>query len=90
MKKLSPPKMRTLTLYTKADCTLCDHVKNYLNLRQHTHPHQLIEVDITTDPDLYARYRFTIPVLECGGSRLKAPISYGDIARMLETSVTDS
>ena len=75
--------MLILTLYTKADCTLCDHVKNYLTLRQRIHPHQLIEVDITNDPDLFAHYRFAIPILECGDTRLKAPISNGDIERIL-------
>lgn len=75
--------MKTLTLYTKTDCTLCDQVKSYLTLRQHVHPHQLVEVDITHDPDLFARYRFHIPVVECGNVRLKAPISNGDLEQLL-------
>lgn len=75
--------MRTLTLYTKDDCTLCDHVKSYLTLRQRAHPHQLIEVDITSQPDLFARYRFSIPVLECGDTQLKAPIANAEIEQLL-------
>jgi glutaredoxin len=75
--------MLTLTLYTKAGCTLCDDVKNYLSLRQRAYPHQLIEVDITRDPTLLARYRFSIPVLECGESRLKAPIINREIEQLL-------
>ncbi len=78
--------MPTFTLYTKDACTLCDYVKNYLILRQPVHPHTLIEVDITSDPDLFARYRFSIPVLECGDIRLKAPISNGEIEQLLRES----
>ena len=56
--------MLTITLYTKDDCTLCDLVKGYLALRQHVYPHELVEVDISADPDLLAYYRFIIPVVD--------------------------
>ncbi len=75
--------MLNITLYTKDPCPLCDDLKELLASLHDTYPHQLTEVDITQDPDLNARYRFEIPVLEIGESRIKAPISLLDLNRFL-------
>ena len=78
--------MLTVTLYTKPDCSLCDLAADYLALRQETYPHELVEVDISAEPDLNARYRFIIPVLEIGDTRLKAPITNGEIEAALRVA----
>jgi glutaredoxin len=53
----------TLTLYTKHGCHLCDDVRSTLDELQADHVFALEEIDITTNAELFARYRFDIPVL---------------------------
>jgi glutaredoxin len=53
----------TLTLYTKHGCHLCDDVRSTLDELQADHLFALEEIDITTNEELFARYRFDIPVL---------------------------
>ena len=76
--------MKTITLYTKAGCTLCNHVKDYLSERMSAHPHVLNEIDITEDHDTFARYRFSIPVVEIGETTLKAPITNKEMEKALK------
>jgi hypothetical protein len=71
--------MLTLTLYTKENCHLCDVVKADLASLSASYPHNLTEVDITQDAELYARYRYIIPVVQIGTKTLKAPISLLDL-----------
>lgn len=66
---------QTIILYTKDGCHLCNDVKAHLATMQHDHPHKLLEVDITQDRDTFAYYRFSIPVVEIGGTTLRAPIT---------------
>lgn len=53
----------TLTLYTKEGCHLCDDVRSTLDELQADHGFALEEIDITTNAELLARYRYDIPVL---------------------------
>jgi glutaredoxin len=57
----------TLTLYSKPGCHLCDDVRATLDELRPEHTFALEEVDITTDAELFARYRFEIPVLLMDG-----------------------
>ena len=75
--------MQTVTLYTKEKCSLCDVVKEELAALQPLHPHQLAEVDITLDPDLFDRYRYLIPVVTIGSTELRAPISRQELIDVL-------
>jgi glutaredoxin len=75
--------MVTVTLYTKDGCGLCDEVKAELADLAEDFPHDLQEIDITKDSDLFARYRFTIPVVKMGTETLKAPIT----AHQLKTAL---
>lgn len=78
--------MIPITLYTKEGCTLCEKVKAQLALLaadNEAWAYQLTEIDITADPDLFARYRFSIPVLHIGTLTLKAPISTPQLAAAL-------
>jgi glutaredoxin len=51
-----------ITLYTKTDCELCHVAKATLLALQAELGFELDEIDITTDPALYAAFRVEIPV----------------------------
>ena len=58
-----------LVLYSKPGCHLCDEMKHVLHRVRARTPFALSEVDISTDPDLLARYGLEIPVLEINGKK---------------------
>ncbi|HEY8692014.1 MAG TPA: glutaredoxin family protein [Chloroflexota bacterium] len=66
-----------LTLYSKPGCHLCEQAKDKIaRLAARGHDLHVDERDITTDPTLFARYRYAIPVIELpDGRTLEAPIS---------------
>lgn len=74
-KSSGPSQMLRIILYTKPGCGLCEVVKTHLRDWQTKHPHALTEVDITSDPQLFAQYRYTIPVVQIGNIILQAPIT---------------
>lgn len=55
-------------LFTKEGCTLCDKVKEKLELLRDEIPHSLEAVDITDDEHViwYEKYKYDIPVLHVG------------------------
>ena len=57
--------MITVTLYSKPGCHLCDDMKAIVQrvTRAAELPVTIEEIDISTDPDLEARYGLEIPVL---------------------------
>lgn len=56
-----------VTLYSKADCHLCDIVKERLASARKQVEFNLETVDITTEPGLWERYRERIPVVLVNG-----------------------
>ena len=60
--------MATVTLYTKADCPLCDDAREALERVRVRRPFELRMVDITTDERLNERYRERIPVIAVDGA----------------------
>ena len=52
-------------LFTAAGCTLCERARAVLDAEGVAYE----EVDITGDPDLEARYREWLPVVEIDGER---------------------
>lgn len=60
------PKARAV-LYTKADCSLCQKMKDQMALARCDELFTLEEVDIEKDAELFALYRFEIPVLCING-----------------------
>lgn len=66
--------MLTVTLFTQTDCGPCRQVKADLESLRPKYPHQLVEIDIDTDPTLRKAYAADIPVVEVGPYILKAPI----------------
>ncbi len=62
--------MRTVTLYTRARCCLCDEARVALARVRARRPFTLEEVDIEADDRLHARYLERIPVIALDGEEL--------------------
>ena len=62
--------MRTITLYGRPDCHLCDDARAVLDRVRATHPFSLVEVDIEADDELFKRYLERIPVVVLDGEEL--------------------
>lgn len=54
---------KTVTLYTKAGCSLCDKAVPVLEKVRRDIPFILEKIDIAQDPVLLGRYRWAIPVV---------------------------
>lgn len=75
--------MLTVTLFSKPGCHLCEDVVAELRALAHRYPHQLTEIDIEGDRQLFARYHLTIPVVRIGEVELQAPISATELESAL-------
>ena len=62
--------MRTVTLYAREGCHLCDDARAALERVRASHPFHLKEVDIEADDALHARYLERIPVVALDGEEL--------------------
>ena len=62
--------MRTVTLYGRPGCHLCDDARAVLERVRASHPFRLVEVDIEADDDLLRRYLERIPVVALDGEEL--------------------
>ena len=62
--------MRTVTLYGRPGCHLCDEAREALERVRASTPFELLEVDIETDDALHARYLERIPVVALDGEEL--------------------
>lgn len=79
--------MIPITLYSKDGCHLCEVVKSDLISLQLDNPqlsYALNEVDITSNEDLFFRYRFSIPVVKIGNQTLAAPINKTQLQKALD------
>lgn len=56
-----------VTIYTKPGCHLCDEMKSEIARADCAEAFDLKEVNIESDAELFARYRFDIPVLLING-----------------------
>jgi glutaredoxin len=55
--------MITLTIYTKAECCLCETAKDVIKKVQADYPLlEINEVDVSSDTELYEKFRYEIPV----------------------------
>ena len=52
-----------LTLYRRANCSLCEEALVMLEWLQEDQPFELEQIDITDDAELEAKYLFEIPVV---------------------------
>ena len=78
--------MITVTLFTRKNCHLCDQLKSDLLSLQSQYPHQLVEIDIDTDPSLVQKYGERIPVIQIGSYTRQAPITIQDLRLALAAS----
>ena len=62
--------MRTVTLYGRPGCHLCDDARVALQRVRAIHPFHLHEVDIEADDTLLGRYLERIPVVALDGEEL--------------------
>ena len=62
--------LANVTLYSKQDCPLCDEARVALGRVRGRIDFDLREVDISSDPELEARYRERIPVVAVEGADL--------------------
>ena len=82
--------MMRVTLFTRNDCSLCDQVKADLNSFSDELPHELVEVNIDEDAELYERYNESIPVCLIGPYTLEAPIRKVDLEVALRAAADRS
>ena len=78
--------MIVLTVYSRPGCHLCDEMKAVVQRVVHTEttPIQVEEIDISTDPELEARYGLEIPVLLVDGRKVaKYRVTDGDLRRIV-------
>jgi glutaredoxin len=59
--------MRTVTLYGRPGCHLCEEARAVLERVRVTHPFRLEEIDIDADDALFKRYLERIPVVAVDG-----------------------
>jgi glutaredoxin len=78
-----------VVLYTRPGCHLCDEARATLEslledraARGHSIA-TVVEVDITTDPELERQNFDIIPVVELGGRRLELAVSHGALRRFV-------
>ena len=60
------PKARAV-LYSKSGCHLCEEMKEEMNRAGCSDLYELEEINIEDDSDLFARYRYEIPVVSING-----------------------
>ena len=76
--------MITLTLYSRPGCHLCDDMKTIVDRVARSVPLHVDIVDISTDPQLEARYGVEIPVLLIEGKKAaKYRVSEEELRRVL-------
>ena len=74
-----------ITLYDKPGCCLCDDARALLEDLAHDVDFELREVDIRDDPNVFARYRYRIPVIAINGREvLEGRIEAGDLAHAVQ------
>ena len=76
--------MIALTLYSRPGCHLCDEMKAVVQRVRRGMPMTMEIVDISTDPELDARYGLEIPVLFVDGKKAaKYRVSEEELRRIL-------
>jgi hypothetical protein len=70
------PELPRLTLYGKPDCHLCDEAEDRVRAVSEQVGVAYRKIDIQSSPELFARFRYSIPVIEIhGGATLDWPVT---------------
>ncbi|MDA8212370.1 MAG: glutaredoxin family protein [Clostridia bacterium] len=56
-----------VTIFSKTDCCLCDKAKAIVDKVALDYPLEVDVFDITTDAEVFAKYRYVIPVVAING-----------------------
>ncbi|MCB0220184.1 MAG: glutaredoxin family protein [Chrysiogenetes bacterium] len=73
-----------VTLYTRAECHLCEEAKAVLERVAADQPFALEVVDVDTDPDLAGQYGLEVPVvLIAGRKRFKYRVDEERLRKLL-------
>jgi glutaredoxin len=76
--------IRTITLYTRPGCHLCEDAADLLERLATRLRLAIVEVNILEDANLYERYKHSIPVVAIAdGPTLAAPIREEELLRWL-------
>jgi glutaredoxin len=75
-----PANQRKVVLYHAQGCHLCERARRVLHEVRQEIPFDFEEIDIDGDPELEARYREWLPVVEIDGER--AFVYYVDSAAL--------
>jgi glutaredoxin len=76
-----------VVLYEKEGCHLCEDVASVLERLSRERPFEFSTKDITSDPELFERYKNVIPVVEVdgrvrlGGSTLSSSYTLENVLR---------
>ncbi|MGH7858629.1 MAG: glutaredoxin family protein [Candidatus Binatia bacterium] len=77
--------MRTLTLYGRSDCELCEEMKVVVRQVGARIPLELRVVDVSGDPELERRYGLDVPVLLVDGEEaFRHRLTAEELRRRLE------
>ena len=75
--------MPTVILYSKPDCHLCDEASRILSDLAREIPFEWRRVNIESDPALFKRFRYEIPVIQVGDATLSWPTTPERVRRAL-------
>ncbi len=75
--------MITVTLYYRPDCPTCEQVEADLSALKSEYPHQLVRINVQTDPALREAYGDRLPTVQVGPYRLREQISRQDLMAAL-------
>jgi hypothetical protein len=77
--------VKNLAVYSRPGCHLCDEMKAVIARVARAVPLTLREIDISSDPELEARYGLEIPVLMIEGKKAaKYRITEEELTRILQ------
>jgi uncharacterized membrane protein len=79
--------MISVTLYSRAECKLCEEAEEDLNALQEVIPHKLTVIDIDSEQSFKDAYAMEIPVVEVGPFKLKTPFTRQDLQMTLGAAV---
>ena len=75
-----------VTLYTRADCCLCDDAKKVIAAARQEVDFEYQEIDIDSDPDLVRLYNDEVPVINIDRKKaFKYKVNINDLLKKLVT-----
>jgi glutaredoxin len=83
MNTAKEPSIPHVTFYTKAGCHLCEEARDMLDDIAAQTDYELTEIDIRSDPQIFDKYRYRIPVIIVNSDTiLEGRIAFSDLAKV--------